>query len=225
MAVLKGEGRVPILFGSWALPVTPNRDAYIARPDVAGEHPTVVIAHDAAGITSGIKALARHMARHGYATLVPALDRGLGSDEGFDWAVGDLADAVISAGLPGTPWASDSKIALVGIGSGGIPAAIVAADESVPLLVLAGSSLDGQLIAETSGGLLVLHGLDDAVTPGDEVRRIQSDIGRGEWVLYSGVGAGFLDDGSSSFDPAAAADAIDRMVAAFDRTFGVVTAT
>ncbi|MEE9298083.1 MAG: dienelactone hydrolase family protein [Acidimicrobiia bacterium] len=225
MSVLKGEGRVPILFGSLALAVPPHRSAYIARPDVEGEHPTTVIAHDAAGITPASKAVARHLARHGYAVLVPDLMRGSAAGpDGFEWDVSDLVDAVDSARIPGTEWASGRRIALLGLGAGGVAASVVAAEAAVAGLVLVGSSPDPDILSAYSGALLVLHGAADEVVPADEVRAAQQAVGRGEWVLYGGVGAGFFDDGSEDHDPQAAADGLGRIVGFLDHLLRPVAA-
>jgi carboxymethylenebutenolidase len=216
---------VPILFESWALPVPPNRSAYIARPGVAGEHPTVVIGHDESGITPGLKAVARHLARYGYSAILPDLVRPTTSTDGFEWTVSDLADAVDSARIPGTDWASQSRIAVLGLGAGGVAASIVAADEAVSALVLVGAALDHDLLTAFDGRLLVLHGIDDEMAPAGEVRDLQESVGRGEWVLYSGVGAGFLDEGSPGFNAAAATDALERTVAFLDDSLRSVPAT
>jgi dienelactone hydrolase len=216
VAVLKGEGRVPILFGSLPLPVPPNRSAYIARPDLAGSYATVVIATGDEGITPSVKALARHLARYGYASLAPQLRQDV------ERAAADVGDAIASARIPGTEWADGDRVAVVGLGSGGIPAGIAAAEEQVDLLVLIDSSLDGELLAAFDGRLLVLHGDDDTATPGDEVRSMRADLGRGEWVLYRGVGGGFFDDAAAGHDPEVASDVRDRLVAALDARFGAV---
>ncbi len=218
MSVLEGEGRVPILFGSGRLPLPPHHAAYIARPDVEGEHPTVIIAHDSEGVTPGIKALARHVSRHGYSVLVPDMTRGAQPDSAmFEWDVGDLAAGVRSARTPGTEWASPQRIALVGLGAGGLAAAVVAAEAEAAGLVLVGASLESELLTRYSGAVLVLHGVDDDLVPGDEVREVRTEVGRGEWILYGGVGSGFIDEGSPGFDQASAADARERMIAFFDR--------
>ena len=221
MAVLKGEGRFPMIFGTATLPVPPNRTAYIARPDVEGEHPTVIIAHDQSGVSPGVKVIARYFARHGYSAIVPDLTRGSPSDDdGFEWAVSDLADGVESARVPGTDWASKSRIALLGIGVGGVPALIVAAESEVGCLVLVGAALEADLLSASGGALLVLQGADDELAPSDEVRELQQSLGRGEWILYPAVGSGFLDESSESFDAAVSADALSRITRFLDHYFG-----
>lgn len=218
MAVLKGEGRVPILFGSLPLPIPPNRSAYIARPDLGGTYATAVIACDAVGITPSVKALARHLARFGYAVIVAALR------EDFDRAVADLVDAVDSARIPGTAWADGDRLGIVALGSAAGPAAVVAAEEDVDVLAIVDGSLDADLLSGFGGRLLVMQGADDEGMPADEVRGIQEDVARGEWVLYKGVGDGFFDDASDTHAPGAAADVRERLVATLDARFGAVPA-
>jgi dienelactone hydrolase len=220
MAVLKGEGRVSILFGSWALPVPPNRSAYIARPDESGTHPTVVVAHDESGITPGVKAIARHLARYGYSVIVPDLSRGQQAADGFEWVVSDVADAVDSTRIPGVEWASDVQLMVLGIGTGAVPAAIVAIEEELSDLVLVDGSLDADLLQSFGGALTVLQGgSDERVTP-DELKELHSAMGRGEWIVYPSAGEGFFDEGAPGFDSGAAADALIRVVAIADRLSG-----
>ena len=226
MAVLKGEGRVPMIFGTAALPVPPNRTAYIARPDVEGEHPSVIVAHDQTGVTPGVKVIARHFARYGYSAIVPDLNRGSMSDgDGFEWAVSDLADGVESVRIPGTGWAAESRIAVLGIGVGGVPASIVAAESEVGCLVLVGAALEAELLSAFGGALLVLQGADDELAPADEVRDLQKSLGRGEWILYPGVGSGFLDESAEGFDAVVSADALSRIIGFLDQCFGEAIAS
>lgn len=218
MAVLKGEGRVPILFGSLPLPIPPNRSAYIARPDLGGSYVTAVIACDAAGITPSVKALARHLARFGYAVIAAPLR------EDFERAVADLVAAVDSARIPGTAWADGDRLGIVALGSAAGPAAVVAAEEDIDVLAIVDGSLDADLLSRFGGRLLVMQGADDEVMPAGEVRGIQEDVARGEWVLYKGVGDGFFDDASEAHAPGAAADVRERLVATLDARFGAVPA-
>ena len=109
---------------------------------------------------------------------------------------------------------------MVGIGVGGVPASIVAAESEVGCLVLVGAVLEEDLLLEVGGALLVLQGADDERGPADEVRDLQKSLGRGQWILYPGVGSGFLDESSDGFDPAVSADALLRTTGFFDRCFG-----
>jgi len=178
---------------------------------------TVVVACGESGITPGVKALARHLARHGYAVLVPS------PREGFELATADVAAAVRSTRIPGTPWADADRLAIIGIGDGGGPAAVVASDQEADVLALVDASLDADLLEGFGGNLLVLSGAEDAAAPAEEIRAIQQQLGVGEWVLYGGVAGGFFEDDSTT-DDAAARDASDRLVALLDERFGVIGA-
>lgn len=70
MSVLKGEGRVPILFGSTSIPLgTVTHLGYLARPDLTGEWPTIVVVSGEWGITSSVKDVCRRLARQGFAVV------------------------------------------------------------------------------------------------------------------------------------------------------------
>jgi carboxymethylenebutenolidase len=77
VSVLKGEGKVPILFGSTSIVGgTRTLGGYLARPDLTGEWPTIVVAASEWGVTSSVKDLCRRLARHGFAVVAPDLYRG-----------------------------------------------------------------------------------------------------------------------------------------------------
>ena len=65
MSVLKGEGKVPILFGSTSIAVgTLTHRGYLARPGLAGEWPTIIVVPSEWGVTSAMKDVCRRLARH-----------------------------------------------------------------------------------------------------------------------------------------------------------------
>lgn len=77
MSVLKGEGKVPILFGSTSISVgSLTHGAYLARPDLEGEWPTIVVVPSAWGVTGAMKYLTRRLARQGFAAICPDLFSG-----------------------------------------------------------------------------------------------------------------------------------------------------
>ena len=74
MSVLKGEGKVPILFGSSSIAAgSVIHRGYLARPDLTGEWPTIIVLAGAWGVTSSIKDICRRLARHGFAVVAPDL--------------------------------------------------------------------------------------------------------------------------------------------------------
>lgn len=77
MSVLKGEGKVPILFASTSISVgSLTHGAYLARPDLEGEWPTIVVVPSAWGVTGAMKDLTRRLARQGFAAICPDLFAG-----------------------------------------------------------------------------------------------------------------------------------------------------
>lgn len=77
MSVLKGEGKVPILFGSTSIAVgTLTHRGYLARPGLAGEWPTIIVVPSEWGVTSAMKDVCRRLARHGFAAVAVDLHRG-----------------------------------------------------------------------------------------------------------------------------------------------------
>ena len=74
MSVLKGEGKVPILFGSTSISAgSVIHGGYLARPDVAGSSPTIIVLSAAWGVTSSTKDICRRLARQGFAVIAPDL--------------------------------------------------------------------------------------------------------------------------------------------------------
>ena len=72
--MLKGEGTHPILFETASVPVrTRTHTVYMARPDLAGDWPTVMVVGGAKGLSSPLRDLCRRLARHGLAAVAPDL--------------------------------------------------------------------------------------------------------------------------------------------------------
>lgn len=72
MSVLKGEGKVPILFGSSSIAAgSVIHRGYLARPDLTGEWPTIIVLAGAWGLTSSVKDICRRLARQGFAVVAP----------------------------------------------------------------------------------------------------------------------------------------------------------
>jgi hypothetical protein len=123
VTVIRGEGRVPILYGTQPMAIAPYRDGYVARPDTVAPHPAVAIATGGApGAAS--KTLARHIARYGYAVVVPPADRR------------HLAAAVEAFGRAWGQWSRGDRCAVIGIGSGSATAVSVAAAGGFPVILL-----------------------------------------------------------------------------------------
>jgi carboxymethylenebutenolidase len=241
VSVLRGEGRVPILYGSRSFPVgTLTHRGYLARPDLTGEWPTVLVVPSEWGVTSAVKDLCRRLARHGFATVAPDVFRGRGparsatADEALA-AVGVLSRRRITADLddfvefvtnPSGFWSSAEKgFGVVGLGAGGRPAAGIAAGRGGVALALVAAALEGTegeaslsaTLADVVGPVLGLAGRDDPRSPVAEVHAARNAAPHAEWVIYEGVGAHFIDDSRETYDAVAHLDAIERLVAFFEK--------
>lgn len=194
MTVLQGEGRVPILYGIQPLPAPPHRSCYLARPDTEGRHPGVVVASPDPEPSSRTKALARYLARHGYAAVVPRA------------VPGDLAVAIDAFGVGWGEWSRGGDHAVLGVGAGS-PLALEVASPGAVLVLLSPEPAD----LDPPAGLPTL-----LVTTAD---RPQPPLGAA--VSYRGLGPGFWDDGSSDYSDLAARDAFARMIGFLDLHLGV----
>lgn len=225
MSVLKGEGKVPILFGTTSVARGPlTHTAYLARPDLSGEWPTIVAVPSAWGVTSAIKDTCRRLARQGFAGDPP--DRSLSADEALAWyaALGDqpvaavIQDIVRVVTNPAGFWSSaEDGFGLLGLGPGGRHAVLAArrgTGDAVGLLGAAWGVMDDARLTQP---LLVVHGRDDELAPISDVMAFREQNPHGEFVIYDGVGRDFFDDYVPGYDVGAAADALERLASFFEK--------
>ncbi len=133
VTVLKGEGKVPILFGSTSISVASRvHSGYLSRPDLTGEWPTVILVPDFSGVTPAVKDLCRKLARRELAAVaVDPLRRDrvsrLWADRQAPVSAADLDadidDIVTFVTNPSGSWSSAGRgFGVLGIGSGGAAA-------------------------------------------------------------------------------------------------------
>jgi carboxymethylenebutenolidase len=218
MTVLTGEGRVTILYGSQALPMPPYRSVYLARPDLEGRYPAVVVAHGAAGLTPSVKAACRHLARFGYIGVAPDVrsnDRS-GATES-ERPRDDLEDVVEALREDWQDWADAGQLAFLGLEQGVPRSSRLAAAHQSALIVVGGpEAADVTFLGGSGGPLLCLVATDEA----DTIKRLHQEVGRGEWVRYGDVRPGFYDEGSPDYHAPSAKDAYERVIAFLDRHLG-----
>ncbi|HEX5630294.1 MAG TPA: hypothetical protein VFY15_01410 [Acidimicrobiia bacterium] len=196
MTVIPGEGRVPILYGHQPMPTPPHLTGYVARPDTVSPHPALAIA-TGSGVTAASATLARFIARHGFAAVVPPE------------SPGQLAACVDAFGAAWAEWTRRDRRAVAGVGSGADRAVQVAAERGLPLLLLD----PDRVTADAAGCGPVLTLAAGAV------------VGLpGRVVAYGSVSTGFWDDASPGYDIGAGRDAFDRIVAFLDRHLGLPAA-
>ncbi len=200
MSVLSGEGSTVILYGSTSIVAGPRIvGGYLARPDLEGEWPTVIVVPPEDDISGSVKDLCRNLARHGFAALAVAERGQLSLYESFvtnpagDWSNAELGFGVISLG--------DGSEFVEARGAGGHPLTSVAMlspvaapgpDVDVPVLVLIGGAEEDQV---------------------EPVPRQQAE--NVEWVIYGDAGPEFWDIAATGYDGAVAADAFERMTEFF----------
>lgn len=223
MTVLKGEGRVSILYGTYPLPMPPYRSVYLSRPDLEGRYPAVVVVHGAPGLTSSVKAACRRLARYGYVAVAPDLYRRAAPEPDALPAArarADLEDAVEALGEYWTVWAAD-RLAVLGLGAGGPHGARLAASHGAATILIGGAeAADVETLTGGVGPLLMLISADDAGT----VRRLHDSLGRGQWIRYGDVGSEFHDEGSPDYREASAEDAYRRVIEFLDGHLATIAA-
>ncbi len=236
MTVLKGEGRVPILFGSTSVAVASRvHGGYLARPDLSGQWPTVLVVASARGVSSSVKDVCRRLARQGFATIAPDLYDGRRpspstSDDDALAAFAqlpagrvdrDLADFVAFITNPAGFWSSaEHGLGVLGIGNGGSAAIRTAGRHDAVALALAYVAVDvddATRLGSFTGGLLGMYGRADEVVPVDMVEQVRSAAPHAEMVVYAAAGHDFLDDHSDGYDRETAVDAIERLTGFFEK--------
>ncbi|MCY3580323.1 MAG: dienelactone hydrolase family protein [bacterium] len=246
MAVLQHEGTLEILYRDFAMPSGAGfTNGYMARPDRIGDYPLVVLLPPLDGIVPFVKDMARRLARHGYAVLVPDLTRGRhpGPEASFDdlasayneisdrRARADIEDAVSFALADPAGWARPGRIGMVGIDVGGRFALVYAAyrQQTVGALCVIYAPLTGdghrQLPAAEALEMLPmpvlgLYGADDELVSVAEVDQAQGLNPHGRWIVYEGVGHHYLDDDSDSYHHAAVGDTMSRLLKLLNATIG-----
>lgn len=237
MSVLKGEGKVPILFGSTTIAAgTQSHHSYLARPDLTGEHPTVLVVPSVWGVTSSVKDLCRRLARWGLAVIAMDPYREVPPERSAPWDVAneamsrvsrrrirsDATDAVGFVSNPAGYWSSaEHGFGVLGIGGGGPVAVELAATVGdVDALALLYAELDADTtatLAKVSAPILGLYGKSDEVVSAQQRLAARDCAPHAEWVEYEGPGHDFLDDYLDAYDDVAATDAIERLVAFFEK--------
>ncbi len=225
MALLKGEGTHQILYGSADIfsGLRHNR-GYLARPDHAGAFPAVLLAHGRDGLTSSVKSVARRLARHGLAVVSPDLFHGgrVLRQPPPPWPdeariLADLEDTLAWMHSADTPWIRSGEVGGLAMEVSG-PAALsfVRRGEAIGGLVLV-SPAAGPPAGEVPVPVLGLFGKDDEIVPESDREALQGDLSHAEWVLYGGAGHGLIDESASDYRWDVAEDALERIVAFFDR--------
>lgn len=236
MATMPHEGTFNILYGPLGIPVgSQMTSGYLARPDVVGAFPVVLVLPDIYGLTSFEKDLCRRFARHGVAGVALDIHRGAapGAAASMDEAIvayqqlsdprvlTDIGDAHMFLVSEGLDWVLPERIGVLGTDVGGRFGLLYAAGRSdLGAVVAVQAPLGGDdhrslsvrdALGQISAPVLGLYGADDDLIPAAGVDVAQGLNPAGTWILYDGTGHDFLNDGMDGYHPGAANDAFVRM--------------
>jgi dienelactone hydrolase len=180
-------------------------DGYLARPDLMGEWPTVVVVSPLFEAASSVKSICRVIARHAIAAVAPAAG-------GLDAYTGFITN-------PAGHWSNaEYGFGVLGLGDGSEPAILEAtASELVVALALVDPVLDDGVVSMLAGIEIPMLGLSGRdVAAGVDAAR--SAAPHAEWVIYDGVGAGYWNIDGDEYVAAPAEDTGDRVVEFFSKT-------
>lgn len=206
MSVLKGEGSTVMLYGSTNVSTGGHSyDGYLARPDLIGEWPTVVVVSPLFEAASSVNSICRVLARHALAAVAPA--------------AGGLAAYTRFITSSSGHWSNaEYGFGVLGLGDGSESAILeAAASELVAALALVDPVLDDGAVSMLAGidiPMLGLSGRDAA----EGVDAARSAAPHAEWVIYDGVGAGYWNIDGDEYVASPAADTGERVVEFFSKT-------
>ncbi len=217
MAVMPHEGTHTIIFGTIPVPVgSALYDGYLARPDQGDPAPTVMVLHGTEGITPETKDLCRVLARQGWVVLAPDWFRGTAAALADARAMSVIDEAVEFLASDDLPYADARRPAVVGVGIGARLGLLYADhNRSVSAVIAVEPTLDdvaNDAVASIGAPVLGFFGADDESVEVDDVDALQAATPNGQWIVYEGVGAGFLDAGGDGYHAGAERDALARTV-------------
>jgi carboxymethylenebutenolidase len=193
---------------------------FVSLPAAVPPWPGVVVLHEGNGISPQLLRLCQRLAAEGYAAIAPDLFFRAGGTEAGDFAtlIGSLdrfltrSDIVASSDLLRREGAS--SVGVIGFCMGGLLAyrTAVTGDGFDAAVGFYGAGISAETGEPACPTLLVFGGEDQYISPAD----IEMVRGRHpQTVVYPGAGHGFMRDGSSSYNQAAALDAWSRMLGFF----------
>ncbi len=234
MAVLPHEGTYPVMYGTYSTPAGSSyRSDYLARPDAVGCFPVVLILTDEGPTSSHLKGVCRFLARRGMVALALNLaprrpgrfEKGTGPTDTDTDVLAQLDDTHRFLSDEDLDWVLAEPMGVLGVGSGGRLAWLAASLRRWvgPAAVLYGP-LEGDehrrypalgQLKRLSGPVLGIYAADDDLIPPASVDSAQDRNPSGQWLLYQGVGHGFVDENHANYDERAAHDALVRLAEFF----------
>ena len=198
----------------------PSLPSFVACPATDPPWPGVLVAHEGNGISPQLLRFCERLAGEGYAALAPDLFWRSGGPEAADFAT--LIGALTPEGLRADLTEARARLGDMGVTRVGITGFCLGGTISYRAarwgldLACAAPFYGGQIAGElgpVSCPLRCFFGGTDEYIPAAAIEAVQAQ--HADVVVYPEAGHGFMRDGSPSFDPAAAADAWDRLRAFF----------
>lgn len=215
MAVQTGEGTIEIIYGSTSIPAGPRTlSGYLARPDAAGEWPTVLLFGPEPEPPSSIKHICRVFARHGIAAIAADLTE----NHETNALIASRVAAFVSD--PTGEWANAQfGYGVLAFGAGIHDAARLArTDGRVAVVASVSSTLEHSVVDDLAvaqiPALWVGSRADESVDT-DASLDARDSLPQTTFVVHADVEEGFWDDGSDGFDEDTSEDTIDRLIAFF----------
>jgi carboxymethylenebutenolidase len=190
---------------------------FLARPEGGRAGPGIVVVHEGNGISTQLLRVCQRLAHEGYMAIAPDLFYRSGGTEADDLinlirsitaeqAVDDIVSAIGRIrGLGADP------VGVIGFCMGGTLAyrTALASSECDAAVAFYGAQIAGELGQPQCPTLLLFAGEDQYIPVAD----IEAVVAHHpEAVVYPEAGHGFMRDGSSSYDEAAATDGWKRML-------------
>ena len=215
MTVLIGEGTTEIIYGSTSIPAgSATLGGYLARPDLDGDWPTILVFGPEPTPTSAIKAMCRRMARHAIAALAPEMTQDNAKNQQIAMGVA----AFVSSADGG--W-SNARFGYgaVGFGPGIHDAAALASNDGRAMAVAAvGSTLDdaatGALTIADIPVLFIGSRSDDTVDI-DVSIEARDELPLTSYAIYGDMEAHWWDIEAPDYDEEMSFDTFDRLVGFF----------
>jgi carboxymethylenebutenolidase len=232
MAVMAHEGKFPILYEPYGVPVGSGfQPGYLARPDRTGAFPAVIVIPGIKGLTSFDRDACRRLARWGYVAVSvdPYRGNGPGARATLAEAIGayssltdervlrDLAETLEFVSSPDLTFVDAERVGVVGFDTGGRFGILLSDRPRIAGVAACYAPLGdddrthhvGERLRRMTVPVLGLYGADDELIP---VSTVDEAAGlAGQWILYEGARHEFLDPDADTFDEAAASDAWTRI--------------
>ena len=201
---------------------------YMSQPKVPGMRPGVVLVHDVAGLTTGIRGMARNLATSGYAVVAPDLLSSRGGTSSFRGVAAEVRKAVEATTAAEVAVRASSALAyvkthggsggrglgLLGIGWGGTHALLFAAgrlDAAACVVFYPDPQQALPALPKITAPVLAIFAGDDPAMSA-AVQRFEQAAASGKQKhvvkVFPGVGRGFHDPAEAKiYKPDAAKEA------------------